>query len=152
MSGSKCRDEGSNGNRGTNRFILNLAAVLLCHALPAWCLSTSRPRTFLKHGKAPWNHPWKRGEKICFVAPFKNTSVLGRTLLREDSSESMTFSLGPTLLLLHWHFASFDRHLIIKHHIISASAFCRNIKARMLINQKPDFLFRLIIRDLGKCE
>lgn len=28
----------------------------------------------------------------------------------------------------------------------------KNIKARMLTNQKPNFLFRHIIRDLGKCE
>lgn len=28
--------------------------------------------------------------------------------------------------------------------ILLASAFCRNIKARMLMNQKPNFLFRLV--------
>jgi hypothetical protein len=50
------------------------------------------------------------------------------------------------------HFLPFDRHLIIKHLIISTNAFCRNIKARILINQKANFLFRHIIRDLGKCE
>lgn len=36
--------------------------------------------------------------------------------------------------------------------LLAQNAFCRNIKAKMLINQKLNFLFRHIIRDLGKCE
>lgn len=108
---------------------------------------------FSKTWKSSLEPPMRKKSKyFCFEAPLINTSALGRTLLGEDSLKGMTFRLGPTSLFPHWHFTSFDRHLIIKHHIISTSAFCRNIKARMLMNQKPNFLFRLVIRDLGKCE
>lgn len=63
----------------------------------------------------------------------------------------VTFKQGPTLSP-YCRSPSFDGHLIIKRLIISTNAFCKNIKARMLINQKPNFLFRHIIRDLGKSE
>lgn len=64
---------------------------------------------------------------------------------------TVTFKHGPTLFP-HCYFPSFDGHLIIKHLIISTNAFRKNIKARMLINQKANLLFRHIVRDLGKRE
>lgn len=63
----------------------------------------------------------------------------------------VTFKHGPTLFP-HCHFPSFDGRLIIKHLIIGTNAFHKNIKARISINQKPNFPFRRIIRYLGKCE
>lgn len=153
MSRSKCGDEGSNATEGE----IDLSWTWQwCHSAKlcqpdAWLLRDPGP----KNGKAPWNHQ-QNGEKtrpqnIHFVTPFASARDLGMTLLGGHFLR-VTFKHDPTSLFPHCHFPSFDRHLIIKHLIISTNAFCRNIKARMLINQKPNFLFRHIIRDLGKRE
>lgn len=65
--------------------------------------------------------------------------------------EIVTFKRGPTMFP-HCCFPSVDGHLVIKTLIISTNAFRRNREAKMLINQKLNFLFRHTIRELGKCE